>query len=369
MRGEKLAAAKRAALLAVDRLHDEDIVSVVTYESTVNVLVPATRASDRATIRAAIEGIRTAGKTALFAGVSKGAAELRKFMEEERISRAILLSDGLANVGPSSPELLGNLGAALAREGITVTTIGLGLDFNEDLMAQLAFRSDGNHFFVADAADLELAWDTEFGDVLSVVSQAVDIEIRFPDGVRPVRTLGRDARIDGQTLHASLNHVYAEQTKYLLLELEVPGGEADLEISVAGVTVEYVDAEGERHSARANARVRFTDSPDRVEQAVRQDVMVAVVRQIAAEQNQVATALRDAGRIEEARAAFLSNRGYLSRNAALYRSEALQRDARTQLDAADNLATPEAWNRARKLQLEYQVKTRNQGSYTEKKDD
>lgn len=368
MQGEKLAEAKRAAILAVERLRDDDVVSVVTYESTVHVLVPATKASDRAFIRRAIEGIGAGGNTALFAGVSKGAAELRKFMERNRVNRVILLSDGLANVGPSTPGLLGDLGASLAREGISVTTIGLGLNFNEDLMTQLAYRSDGNHFFVENTRDLELAWATEFGDVLSVVSQAVDIEIRFPVGIRPIRLLGREAHVDGRTLRAAMNHVYVDQTKYLLVELEVPAHAAGRVIDVADVEVAYTDFAGDRHIARGVANVTFTDSPDRVEKETREDVMVEVVRQIAADRNEVATALRDAGKIEEARGAFLANQAYLQKSAVQYESEELAADARRQSIAAENLDEKE-WNRARKAQREYQLKTKNQASRVEEKDD
>ncbi|MFP4562619.1 MAG: vWA domain-containing protein [Spirochaetia bacterium] len=126
MDGEKLRRAKEAALLAVDMLEDTDIVSIVTYDDTVQVLVPATRVSERRYIRRRIESIHAGGSTALFAGVSKGADEVSKFLDGRNVNRVILLSDGLANVGPDSPMALGNLGEALKRTGISVTTIGLG---------------------------------------------------------------------------------------------------------------------------------------------------------------------------------------------------------------------------------------------------
>ena len=90
MKGEKIQHAKRAALAAVDRLRDDDIVSVVTYDTNVRVLVPATRASDRDSIRQAIESIQADGNTALFAGVSKGAAEVRKFLDDKHVNRIIV---------------------------------------------------------------------------------------------------------------------------------------------------------------------------------------------------------------------------------------------------------------------------------------
>ena len=101
MNGSKIVQARQAAIAAVERLSDHDIVSVVLYNSSVQVLVPATRATDREQIIRKIESVRAGGDTALFAGVSKGAAEVRKFLDEKSVNRVILLSDGRANVGPA----------------------------------------------------------------------------------------------------------------------------------------------------------------------------------------------------------------------------------------------------------------------------
>ena len=126
MNGEKMNQARAAAIDAVRMLNKDDIVSVVTYDSTVNVLVPATKLSEPEQVISKIRGIKSGGNTALFAGVSKGAAEVRKFLDRKRVNRVILLSDGLANIGPSSPGELGNLGKSLQKENISVSTLGLG---------------------------------------------------------------------------------------------------------------------------------------------------------------------------------------------------------------------------------------------------
>jgi Ca-activated chloride channel family protein len=120
MQGEKIAKAKEAAIAAIGRLGAEDIASVVAYDSTVQVIVPATKLSDKEAVLQQIRGIEANGSTALFAGVSKGADELRKFFDKNRVNRVILLSDGLANVGPQSPSELAELGASLMKEGIYV---------------------------------------------------------------------------------------------------------------------------------------------------------------------------------------------------------------------------------------------------------
>src|SRR6185295_11718885 len=112
---------------------------IVAFDTRVETVVPAQRVGRARGLEAAICGIEPGGNTALYGGVACGAAEVRKHLEDERyVNRVILLSDGLANVGPSTPEELGRLGASLLGEGISVTTIGLGLGYNEDLMARLA---------------------------------------------------------------------------------------------------------------------------------------------------------------------------------------------------------------------------------------
>jgi Ca-activated chloride channel family protein len=361
MSGQKMAEAKRAAILALDRLRDEDIVSVVTYESTVDVLVPATKLYDRRAIRRAIEGIEASGSTALFAGVSKGARELRKFLDRNRVNTMLLLSDGLANVGPSSPGELAQLGTSLGREGITVTTIGLGLQYNEDLMTRLALASDGNHFFVEEAEDLEAAFAREFGDALSAVAQGVRIHLRCPEGVRPLRVLGREASVQGQSVYANLNQVFQDQTRYLLVEVEVAGGPAGVTRPLAEVTVDFREL-GSRsdQQLRGSTQASFSASASAVEARQNREVMVAVASQVAAERNKVATALRDEGKIEQAREAFRQNKVYLEKKAEELAAPALRDEAKASSEAEASVADEAQWNRARKKQMESNVQVQTQ---------
>ena len=360
MRGDKIAEAKRAAIMAIERLRSDDIVSVIAYDSTVNVLVPATKALDRERIASAIRRLQAGGNTALFAGVSKGAREVRKFLEEDRVNRVILLSDGLANVGPSSPGDLAELGTSLIKEGISVTTIGLGLDYNEDLMTQLADTSDGNHMFAETARDLARTFDREFGDVLSVVAQDVTVTINCAAGVRPVRVLGREADIVGQTVTTTLNQLYGGQMKYVVLELEMPPGSAGQEMKVASVNVSYANMATKFTDKLGGAvSVRFTDLPSLVEANTNADVMVAAVHQIGAETNRVALRLRDEGKIEEARRVLMSNAAYLGDNAAKYNSKVLEDYAFTN-EAGSLRLDDRSWRRQRKVMRREQYEIKKQ---------
>ena len=363
MQGEKIAKAREAAIMAVDRLNSDDIVSVAAYSSRVSVLVPATKVSDKEAIRAGIERLEASGSTALFAGISKGAEEVRKFISRSRVNRVILISDGLANVGHSSTSSLGDLGASLAKERISVTTIGLGLDYNEDLMTQLARRSDGNSGFAGSSADLLRLMQAEFGDVLAVVAQELVVRIECADGIRPVRVLGREAEIAGATVRVQMNQLNAGQEKYVLLEVELPATRSGQTREVASVTVSYANmATSATDTLSGTASVRFTDSLADVERAINRDVMIAVVTQTAVERNKLAVELRDNGRIEEAHAALTANAAYLKSNASKFDSKELGTYSDRNLNDAQNLDDAN-WGRQRKDMRYMQRSAEQQQSY------
>jgi Ca-activated chloride channel family protein len=363
MQGDKIAKAKDAAIAAIGRLGSDDIVSIVAYDSTVQVIVPATKLSDKESVIAQIRRIEAGGSTALFAGVSKGADELRKFLDKNRVNRVILLSDGLANVGPQSPSELGELGASLMKECISVSTLGLGLDYNEDLMTKLAQTSGGNHVFIEQAEDLVRIFNHEFNDVLSVVAQEVAIDIRVADGVRPVRALNADAEINGQQVIVQMNQLYSEQEKYVMLEVEVPATAAGKSREVAEVRVSYSNMQTKTTDRLTSAvSANFSQSLAEVEAKLNTSVCAAAVLQISNCNSKLATKLRDEGDIEGARKLLLENSRYLQEHAEKYNVDFLQLRCQDNLDQARSLEGRE-WARSRKAMREQQIADDQQQSY------
>jgi Ca-activated chloride channel family protein len=353
MSGEKIEKARIAAIDALRRLDSRDIVSIVSYESAVSLDYPATRLTDREPLVAAVRRLQPGGNTALFGGVSKGAAEVRKFLSPDRVNRIILLSDGLANVGPSTPGELGALGESLRREGVNVSTIGLGRDFNSDLMTQLARRGGGNHDFVETPEDLGRIFRFEFGDALSVVAQEVVVKIRTAPGFRPIRVLGREADISGDTVTCLLSQLYSQQEKYVLLELEAPAREVGSTSQVAQVDVSYANML--THSTdRLTSSLSATHvaSPEKVLHRRNPAVMVEAIKQISNDANEQAILLRDAGQLEEARDALLQNGAFLQENGEKFESQVLLQYADRNYADAENILN-EDWRRYKK-QMQYE---------------
>ena len=302
MGGTKIEKAKEAAIVALRRLQGDDMFSLVIYDHRVETLVPAQSARNSEWIEKRIRRINTGGNTALFGGVSQGAAEVRKHIENSRyVHRIILLSDGLANCGPSSPADLARLGAALIKEGISVTTIGVGTDYNEDLMTQLAQRSDGNTYFVESSRDLPRIFSAELGDVLSIVASKVILEINCPAGTRPLRIIGREGRILGNKVEIYLNQLYGGQEKYALLEVTVPATGAGQVREIASARCRYQNAITLQPVAvEARAQARFSASEKDVLRSANAEVQAELGRNMTAIVQDQAVELNDAGKKDEA---------------------------------------------------------------------
>jgi len=301
MAGQKLERAKDAAIEALRHLGPMDMFSVVVYDHNVSTVVSAQHATNIEWIEGRIRQIRSGGNTALFGGVSQGAAEVRKNLDGNYVHRIILLSDGIANVGPSSPEDLGRLGAALIKEDISVTTVGVGTDYNEDLMTSLSQNSDGNTYFVESSRDLPRIFTAELGDVLSVVAKKVNIIIECPNGVKPLNIIGREGRIKGRIVELSLNQLYGSQEKYALIEVEIPGGKSGEKRDIAYVNVSYENPFTQKKET-SSGRVYARFSKDKLK--VKKSANIAVQKEYYLNLNAIsqerAISLSDKGKKNEA---------------------------------------------------------------------
>ena len=373
MKGKRIAAAKEAASEALQRLAADDVVALVAYNHQVDVLQRAARLGDDHGLKSKINGLDATGRTALHAGVVTGADQVKRYLAANRVNRVILLSDGLANVGPSTPRELAALGRKLGSEGISVTTIGLGLDYNEDLMQRLAAASDGNHAFVEDAKDLAGIFNAEFGDALSITAQDIEIIIECRIGFKPVRVLGREATIEGNRIRLKLNQLQGSNERYFVVELDAPEVRTPGDAEVASVEVNYLDLNsGDRRRAEARAKGRFSASAEEADKSVNKAVMSQVSTQIATEASERAVELRDKGDITGARKLLEGNATYLKNARELYGSGAgaaspsmvkeLQELEKKQNEAANNLDA-HAWEKTRKSMRYDQHKSKMQQKY------
>jgi Ca-activated chloride channel homolog len=298
MTGAKIEKARQAAMGLVDQLAPGDYFSLIAYSDRAEVLVPAQQLEDREAIKARISRIGPGGSTALYAGVQLGGSQLEKHLSSGRINRVMLLSDGLANVGPSSIQDLRQLGRALSERGISVTTIGVGDDYNEDLMAGLAEASDANYYYVKDTEKLPQIFAKELGELITVAAREVRIEIICPPGVKPIGLIGRPEVFTGQKASVLLSQLALEQNRYLFLRCLVREPQPE----IASVTVRYNDEldGGTEQSLSARATVRFTDNENVAAKSERAEIVAQKELLLTAIAKDAALADADAGRYKQA---------------------------------------------------------------------
>ncbi|MFH1314297.1 MAG: VWA domain-containing protein [Candidatus Eisenbacteria bacterium] len=297
MRGDnKMENAKRGAIEIVERLTRDDILSLVVYDNSPRVIIPAQHVRDKDALIKMISRVYAGGSTALYGGVCFGASEVRKSASCEYINRIILLSDGLANVGPQSTSELADLGGAIGREGITVTTIGVGLDYNEDLMTALAARSDGNAYFASSGRELPRIFAEEIGEAMMLVARDIRIRIDCADGVVPLSVLGRSGAIAGQEMTVTVGKLYGMNEKYALFEVRVPRNADGMRLEVARVDVEYADPNTSKTvNSRHDIEVTYHGDSKVVDESQKPEIIKEAALTRTSDRKREAVALADQG--------------------------------------------------------------------------
>ncbi|KQP82162.1 hypothetical protein ASF35_12010 [Aeromicrobium sp. Leaf291] len=183
MSGGRLEHAKRALVDVVGRLSPDDSFGLVTFDNRVEVVVPAGPVTDPAAVIRHIEGVHAGGSTDLGAGLVRGLEEARRIDVGAGV-RVLLVSDGHANVGVTDPEALGGRVGAMRARGITTSTLGVGLGYDETLLSTIARAGAGNEHFAAEADAAAAAIGEECGELAAQRFLSVRLTIAAASGIR-----------------------------------------------------------------------------------------------------------------------------------------------------------------------------------------
>jgi len=244
MGGEKIALVREAAKQAIERLLPTDRFAVVIYDDVVTCLAPTTlaTAAHKAHVMALIDTVEARASTNLSGGWFAGVDQLRA-ADLAGIRRALLLTDGLANGGITDPERLSACAEQFRGQGIMTTTFGVGADFDEHLLVQLAKSGGGNFYFIEHAAQIPELLAGEVGDALDVVLPQAELQLRTSASVR-VRTLdGRPCRRTDEGWAVALGDLVSLQETSIVLAVEIAPGPMG---EVLGVQVTLQAANGIR---------------------------------------------------------------------------------------------------------------------------
>ena len=179
---KKMPYAIEAASFAVAQLLATDRVSVTTFDTEVETVVPSTPAADKPAIARRIAAIKPRGSTDLQGGWSKAAAEVARHLDAGGLNRVLLLSDGLANQGVTDPNTIAREVQGVAKLGVGTTTLGVGEDYNEDLMEAMARAGNGNYYYIESPVQLVDIFQTELQGLMGTQGQRVSLGLEVGPG-------------------------------------------------------------------------------------------------------------------------------------------------------------------------------------------
>ncbi|HYV10207.1 MAG TPA: VWA domain-containing protein [Pyrinomonadaceae bacterium] len=187
---DKMSRVKESLRTMLTRLRPDDIVAIVAFDSSAQVLYPARSIGNGDDVRNAIDCLVPDGSTNLHAGLMLGYAEAKKHFRSGATNRVILLTDGIANKGITTPSFIAQDSAAQNAHGIDLSTIGVGLELNNDLLRTLARSGRGLYHFISDYKDINKVFVNEVQSLISSVATDVQVRIEYGPGLRLEKIYG-----------------------------------------------------------------------------------------------------------------------------------------------------------------------------------
>ncbi|WP_199242869.1 von Willebrand factor type A domain-containing protein [Vitiosangium sp. GDMCC 1.1324] len=272
---DKLPLAQKAMKLMVDGLNESDTVALVTYAGSVRDVLPPTPASQREQLFAAIDSLTSGGGTAMGDGLELAYRHAAKKAGSKNVARVIVLTDGDTNLGRNlTAESMLESVQGYVKEGVTLSTIGLGMgNYRDDLMERLANKGNGNCFYIDSEREARRVFQERLAGTLEVIAQDVKVQVEFdPTAVRGYRLLGYENRAiadkDFRNDKVDAGEIGAGHTVTALYEVELAGeGPLVATVRVRAKKPGGVEAaeqsfslkRGQLHSAlgQASANLRF----------------------------------------------------------------------------------------------------------------
>jgi Ca-activated chloride channel family protein len=272
MQGEKIRNLRRAAKLAVDRLAPDDYVSITAFSDKTYRIIESRTADDKDTLKAVIDKIKDGGGTAISGGMRQGIKELNKQLSPDRLSRMLLLTDG-QTFGDEKSCL--RLAEKAAGQGIVVNALGLGDDWNEDLLDDISAAGGGSADFIASPDQIVDFFGQAVQAMQDSVIQNAHMILRLTGGVTPrqvwqvlpiISNLGYQPLSD-RDVQVTLGEIEKGQGRSLLVELLLnPRPEGRYRIAQAEINYDVPQLGLTAEKVRADILLDFSSDPSLTKQ-------------------------------------------------------------------------------------------------------
>jgi len=294
MEGEPLMNAKLAAAQLIDQLSDRDAFTVITYSSSDEIVMPMVRASaeNKATARGKIQMIWDDGNTCISCGLERGASQLVETPISGGVRRMVLISDAQANTGLYERGELADLATQTAARGISISTVGVGLDFDEVTMMNLADVGHGNYYFVENTANLGSMFSRELDGLGMTVAADARLIIDPAPGVYVEEAYGYQLIRQGSRVVVSLPDMRTDKALKVVFRTTLSGDQGAR--AVGNLELHWRDVQtGQAQLATTSVSTVVTGDPDAVARTIDVQATTAI------EQARTARVLEDATKVYE----------------------------------------------------------------------
>lgn len=236
MKGEKIESVIDASCALVNWLTRHDSLSIVAYSADVQIIQPVTNLTEKISVTDRIKNIQVATSTNLSGGWLSALRSIESANIPNAYKRVILLTDGNPTSGIKEPADLIQIAKDHFLRGISTTTIGVGDDFNEAILMEIAKVGGGNFYFVDNPEMASDIFFREFGDIGALYAQAIDVNIEFAPGVQFIELMndfsyqileeidefhGNAKSLSRQKVNIQLGDLRSDDLKSLVLKLEI----------------------------------------------------------------------------------------------------------------------------------------------------
>jgi Ca-activated chloride channel family protein len=224
MKGRKIDDARRAVLELLSNLSARDRFALVTYSDGVHIATDLRNVTDdnRLLMESAVNSVRAGGGTNLGAGLQAGLDLLISPGSRENAAKVILISDGLANKGTTDVKSLAGMAAIAVKKEFVVSTVGVGVEFNEHLMTTIADHGTGSYYYLENPAAFAEVFQKEFYTGRTAAVTGVKIQVPADGGIILADAAGYPITFQNNQMIVHPGNLHSGQTRKLFLTLRVP---------------------------------------------------------------------------------------------------------------------------------------------------
>jgi len=272
MEGRPLEQVKEACRLLIDKMGPVDTLSVVTFAENVDITLAQSAVTKKEQLKAQLDLIRARGTTNLYGGMVAGANQLGTVQGPTHLSRIVLLTDGEANEGVTEYADIIAKARHIKKDGYSISSIGVGIEYNEELMRGIAKNTLGNYYYIENVSDIPRVFEEELSTLFEVVAKKLELKMRLAKGVSLARFYGREVAAEDGHVRLELPDVVAGKVQQNLAKLAFDSHpEARFRAMQAELSFEYL-GQTARVSLPSEAIVEFTSDKDCILAAINEKV-------------------------------------------------------------------------------------------------